>query len=141
MSKNYRPLAPNEEFLGHIVSVVGDGVTLTTDFYDNGDGVPNGIFMNQRLTMDGTFNSTHFDLCGALMCPETLRRIATEIEKAEDAIVNKRRHSAKSSSAFECRCGGYFVSLAPGQSKDNGVRKCDKCGKVEVETSFVSERL
>lgn len=55
----------------------GESLSLTTTFHDNGDGE---YYTNQELTLQSYGNAATFHLCGASLEPETLRRLASELE-------------------------------------------------------------
>lgn len=70
----------------------GEGLTLTIDYFDNGDaaaGLPDGIFMNQKLTLQSYCNSASFELVGAILTPENLRELADIIENGEKLALSK----------------------------------------------------
>lgn len=58
----------------------GEGLTLTTEIYDNGE---KEIFYNQELTLQSHCNCASFNLCGATFTPNLLRKLADELEKIE----------------------------------------------------------
>lgn len=55
-------------------------LSLTTDYFDNDDGVPAGIYTNQRLTMQSYGNTASFFLCGTSISSEQLRKLANELD-------------------------------------------------------------
>jgi cell division protein ZapA (FtsZ GTPase activity inhibitor) len=55
-------------------------LSLTTEYFDNGDGVPDGIYTNQRLTMQSYGNTASFLLCGTSISSEQLRKLANELD-------------------------------------------------------------
>jgi len=61
----------------------GEALLLKTDFIDNGDENDNSVFMNQELTLHSYCNSATFNLCGTPLTPETLRKLANELESAQ----------------------------------------------------------
>lgn len=70
----------------------GEALTLTVKYYDNGDaaaGLPNGIYMNQELTLASYGNSASFNLCGTALTPETLRELANIMERGHNAALAK----------------------------------------------------
>lgn len=70
----------------------GESLTLVTDYFDNGDaaaGLPDGIYMNQKLTLQSYGNSASFDLCGATITPESLRKLAEILENGEKSARSK----------------------------------------------------
>jgi len=70
----------------------GESLTLTTDYFDNGDaahGLPDGIFTNQKLTLMSYGNSASFELCGTVLTPENLRELADILENGEKLALSK----------------------------------------------------
>jgi hypothetical protein len=61
----------------------GEALILKTEFIDNGDNNENSIFVNQELTLHSYCNSATFNLCGTPLTPETLRKLANELESAQ----------------------------------------------------------
>jgi len=59
----------------------GEALTLTTEFHDNGDGVPEGVYMTQELCLGSYCNSASFHLSGAVLTPELLRELANQLDK------------------------------------------------------------
>ncbi len=55
----------------------GEQLTLHTVFEDNGDDEP---IMSQRLTLQSYCNAAHFELSGVTITPESLRKLANELE-------------------------------------------------------------
>lgn len=53
---------------------------LLTEYFDNGDGVPNGIYINQKLCFKVRNQCASFVLCGTSIEPETLRKLANELD-------------------------------------------------------------
>lgn len=63
----------------------GGQLSLTIDYYDNGDaahGLPQGILINQELTLQSYCNSASFNLTSDFN-PKNLRELADTIEKGE----------------------------------------------------------
>lgn len=58
----------------------GESLTLTTDFYDNGD---KDAYMNQEFSLQSYCNSASFQLVGTPLTPGLLRKLANELESAE----------------------------------------------------------
>jgi hypothetical protein len=58
----------------------GESLSLTTEFFDNGDHKE--PYMNQTLTLQSYLNSASFELIGAALTPEVLRKLANELESA-----------------------------------------------------------
>jgi len=67
----------------------GESLSLTTFFYDNGDGIPDGIYTTQELSLQSYRNSASFSLCGAELSPENLRTLANELESFRNKLVSK----------------------------------------------------
>jgi hypothetical protein len=70
----------------------GEALTLKIKYYDNGDaahGLPDGIFMNQELTLMSYGNSVSFNLCSAVFTAENLRELANLIERGENKALAK----------------------------------------------------
>jgi len=59
----------------------GEALTLTTEFHDNGDGAPDGIYITQELCLGSYCNSASFHLAGAVLTPELLRELANQLDK------------------------------------------------------------
>jgi hypothetical protein len=57
----------------------GTALLLTTEFIDNKDT----IIVNQNLSLHSYCNSASFNLCGTLLTPENLRKLANELESAK----------------------------------------------------------
>ena len=57
----------------------GESLVLCTDIYGNGDD----IYYNQNFGLQSYCNSANFNLIGASLKPELLRRLANELESAE----------------------------------------------------------
>lgn len=75
----------------------GEGLTLTTKIYDNGDaaaGLPGGIYMNQELTLNSYCNSATFNLVGAQLTPALLRKLADELAQAHVEARCKVQHQS-----------------------------------------------
>lgn len=66
----------------------GESLVLTTDIIANGD--PGVVFTNQELTLQSYCNGASFDLVGAPLTPENLRRLANEL----DEVLAKARAKA-----------------------------------------------
>ena len=65
----------------------GETVCLETDFFSNGD--KEGFYCNQRIVLNSYYNSASINLFGAAVSSKDLRRIADELEKAENRIREK----------------------------------------------------
>jgi hypothetical protein len=73
----------------------GESLTLTTDYFDNGDaahGLPDGIYWNQKLTLASYCNSASFELAGAVLTPESLRELADILENGQSIALSKVRY-------------------------------------------------
>ncbi len=64
----------------------GEGLTLSTVFYHNGD--PDGIYVNQELTLQSYGNSATFNLCGSPLLPDMLRKLANQLD--DEMMLAKR---------------------------------------------------
>jgi hypothetical protein len=79
----------------------GESLSITTKFIDNGDPEPEGIYWNQKLTLQSYCNSAIFDLCGTILDSNILRQLANELDKAQieaqtkKASKDKRKAKAK----------------------------------------------
>jgi hypothetical protein len=63
----------------------GESLVLVTTIYDNGDaaaGLPGGIYTNQELTLNSYCNAASFNLLGAPITPDDLRKLANELDEA-----------------------------------------------------------
>lgn len=58
----------------------GNTLSLLTEYFDNGDGIPKGVYINQQLIMQSYGNRAIMTLCGASIEPEHLRRLANELD-------------------------------------------------------------
>lgn len=58
----------------------GEGLLLSTKFYNNGDGE---IYTNQDLTLQSYCNAASFNLAGAPITADLLRQLANELDRAE----------------------------------------------------------
>jgi hypothetical protein len=69
----------------------GEALVLTTEFVDNGDREKDGssIFLNQELTLHSYCNSASFNLSGAALTPDNLRKLANELESAKITAISK----------------------------------------------------
>ena len=67
------------EFFVHIDgNQCGESIDITTEFYCNGD--VDGVFLSQKITLQGYTNSAQINLCGITLTPEILRNLANQIE-------------------------------------------------------------
>ena len=58
----------------------GESLCLVTEFFDNGDDPKTGIYTNQKLSLQSYCNSAEFQLIGAALTPDNLRKLANELE-------------------------------------------------------------
>ena len=60
----------------------GESLSITTEFYANGDPITDkdGVYTNQTLSLQSYCNSADFNLVGATLTPELLRKLANELE-------------------------------------------------------------
>ena len=68
----------------------GEGLTLTMKFFDNGDGIPDGLYVEQELTLQSYGNSATFNLNEAFT-PENLRELADQLELTIKSIYNNKQ--------------------------------------------------
>lgn len=61
----------------------GEGLYLTTKFYDNGDGE---IFYNQELTLQSYYNSASINLDGSPLTSDFLRKLANELDETQSTL-------------------------------------------------------
>lgn len=59
----------------------GESLVLKTEFFDNGDGIPTGIYTNQTLKLTSYGNSASISLGSATISPKLLRKLADELEE------------------------------------------------------------
>lgn len=76
-----------ERKVNRLVSVLnpqengGESIMLTTDLYDNGDGLPKGAYCTQEIELNCYGNSASIFIgSGSTITPETLREMANELE-------------------------------------------------------------
>jgi len=55
-------------------------LSLVTEYFDNGDGVPEGIYENQKLMLQAYGNVAFFNLCGTNISADHLRKLANELD-------------------------------------------------------------
>lgn len=55
-------------------------LSLITEYFDNGDGAPKGIYSNQKLVMQSYGNTASFNLCGTSISADHLRKLANELD-------------------------------------------------------------
>lgn len=67
----------------------GEALSLETMFIGNGDPITkdDGVYLNQRLTLQSYSNAALFELYGALLTPEKLRQLANELEQERNKLV------------------------------------------------------
>lgn len=70
----------------------GEGLFLTTQFFANGDPITDteGIYLNQELRLQSYCNSASFNLYGAYITPELLRKLADQLEQARNKIYKRK---------------------------------------------------
>lgn len=61
----------------------GEGLFLKTTFYGNGDVGPNGLFVNQEITLNSYQNSASINLFGIPITSTMLRQLADELDVAK----------------------------------------------------------
>jgi hypothetical protein len=69
----------------------GAALHITIDYFDNGDaahGLPDGIYDNQKLTLESYGNSASFDLTSGFT-PENLRELANIMERGYNLALSK----------------------------------------------------
>jgi hypothetical protein len=66
----------------------GEGLTLTTKFFANGDPITKnqGVFWNQELTLQSYGNSATINLFGINLTPDVLRKLANELESERNKL-------------------------------------------------------
>ena len=65
----------------------GEALTITTKFYHNGD--PEGVYLNQEISLQSYCNSASINLFGANITADDLRQLANELDRAKiEAIAN-----------------------------------------------------
>lgn len=70
----------------------GETLSLAIEYIDNGDaaaGLPNGIYMNQELSLQSYCNSASFNLVGAQLTPENLRELANLMERGHNIALSR----------------------------------------------------
>ena len=68
---------------------VNTALRLEVKYFDNGD---QEVYENQRLILDADCNDASISLCGDILTPEQLRKLANELEAASilaDSLVKK----------------------------------------------------
>ncbi len=60
----------------------GESLILSTEIFGNGD--PNEIYYNQKLTLNSYANCASIELFGVAMTPDSLRKLADELEAVEN---------------------------------------------------------
>lgn len=64
----------------------GEQLSITTMFFDNGDH--GDTVSSQEITLQSYSNSMTFDLSGAVLTPEILRKFADELARARNMALN-----------------------------------------------------
>jgi len=67
----------------------GEQLVLTTEFYDNGDGIPEGVYTSQQLSLQSYCNSANFELMGCSITSEILRKLANELDAVKSRLGSK----------------------------------------------------
>jgi hypothetical protein len=69
----------------------GEGITLTTKFFANGDKITQekGVFVNQELRLQSYCNDAVLNLVGCNLTPAILRQLANELESERIKLVKK----------------------------------------------------
>jgi hypothetical protein len=70
----------------------GESLSLAIEYFDNGDaaaGLPDGIIMNQKLSLQSYCNTASFELAGAQFTPENLRELANVMERGQNIALSK----------------------------------------------------
>jgi len=62
---------------------------LETTYYDNGDGIPKGIYTIQQLELNSYGNIASFTLSGNLFSPDNLRKLADELDEKRNSIIKR----------------------------------------------------
>lgn len=68
----------------------GESLILVTKENDNGDGIPNGIYLTQKLSLQSYSNSASFTLVGTILTPKNLRKLADELEKFQQELLKSK---------------------------------------------------
>jgi hypothetical protein len=70
----------------------GESLMLTTRFISNGDEITEkeGVYINQELTLHSYCNSASFNLFGSTITPESLRKLANELEIEKNKILSNK---------------------------------------------------
>jgi hypothetical protein len=82
------PLLTQHSFVFNKKDNGGEQLILSTKFYDNGDGIPSGIYTIQELTLNSYGNAANFILSGCIT-PESLRELANELDAARAKLLGK----------------------------------------------------
>ena len=64
----------------------GEQLSVTTKFLNNGD--PDDMDISQEITLQAYSNSVTFNLSGAALTPEILRKFADELARARNIAQN-----------------------------------------------------
>ena len=67
----------------------GEGLTVSTEFNANGDDITDkdGIYLNQRFTLQSYGNNASFNLCSDPLTPTLLRKLANELEIIRNSCI------------------------------------------------------
>lgn len=72
---------------------------LTTEYFDNDDG---GVFTNQELSLQSCCNSASFELVGAQITPQNLRKLADELEQQNNKLKQEIKEKANDRQYLNC---------------------------------------
>ena len=71
-----------------------ESLSLSTTYIDNGDPITekcHGIYLNQELTLQSGCDSASLNIFGFHITPESLRKIADELEFNYEKAVERKR--------------------------------------------------
>jgi len=66
----------------------GEQVFIITTYYDNGDGIPDGIYTQHEICLNSYGNTASIYL-GCQITPELLRQLANELDVARNNLVTE----------------------------------------------------
>lgn len=72
----------------------GEQLSLAIEYFDNGGaaaGLPDGVYMNQELSLQSYGNSVSLFLAAAQFTPENLRELANVMERGRNIALSKVR--------------------------------------------------
>lgn len=82
-AKAMKEALPSDSLLGWHSARLACGITLETKYFDNGDsahGLPHGVFTNQQILVDQGDIKSGFNLSGASIDANILRKLANELD-------------------------------------------------------------